>query len=107
MRFLLRIADPSLVRRIAPLSGLKNRDRARRIFQPETLVRWHRADFCRYWRLEVVATARAAAHRDRIARADPAEGHRETHFGASRASMTCYAISVFAIAYRQYLKRNG
>jgi hypothetical protein len=44
MGFLLRMANPSLVRRIAPPS-LRDRDRAQRIIQPEVLVRWHRTGF--------------------------------------------------------------
>src|SRR4029079_10549119 len=36
------------------------------IVQPETLVRWHRAGFRRYWRWK--SNSRASANRERIAR---------------------------------------
>ena len=53
------------------------------IIRPETLVRWHRAGFRRYWALEIVSTGRATADRDRIARADPADEHGEFALGCA------------------------
>src|SRR3981189_2699080 len=47
------------------------------IIRPETLVRWPRAGFRCYWR----STGRAAADRDGIAGADPADEHRESTLG--------------------------
>src|SRR4030081_2750668 len=43
------------------------------IFQPETLVRWHRGGFRCYWRWEVAPTGRATADRHGAARVDPAD----------------------------------
>jgi len=53
------------------------------IIGPETLVGWHRAGFRRYWRWEIVSTGRATADRDRIARAEPADEHREFALGCA------------------------
>ena len=50
------------------------------IIQPETLVRWHRAGFRRYWRWSR-ATGRATADRKGAARADPADEHRKSALG--------------------------
>jgi hypothetical protein len=47
------------------------------IVQRDTLVRWYRAGFLRYCRLEIELAGRAPASRDRIARADSADEHGE------------------------------
>jgi hypothetical protein len=52
------------------------------IVQPETLVRWHRVGFRRYWRGKS-SSGRAPANRDRIARADPADKHGESALGCA------------------------
>ena len=41
------------------------------IIRPETLLRWHRAGFRRYWQLEVALTGWAAPNRGRAAQANP------------------------------------
>ena len=51
------------------------------IFQPETLVRWHRAGFRCYWALEVAPSGRATADRKGAARADPADEHQKSALG--------------------------
>src|SRR5258705_9620365 len=53
------------------------------IVQPETLVRWHRAGFRRYWRWKSNPRGRAPANRDGIARADPANEHGECALGCA------------------------
>jgi hypothetical protein len=53
------------------------------IIRPETLLRWHRAGFCRYWRWKSRQTGRATADRGGIARADPADEHGEFALGCA------------------------
>src|SRR5260370_27272685 len=53
------------------------------IVQPETLVRWHRAGFRRYWRWKSNSRGEAPANRDRIAGADPANEHGEPALGCA------------------------
>src|SRR5258708_32080221 len=53
------------------------------IVQPETLVRWHRAGFRRYWRWKSASTGRAIADRGGIARADPADEQGEFALGCA------------------------
>ena len=45
------------------------------IVKPETIVRWHRAGFRRYWRWKVAPAGRAAADPDRPASTDTADEH--------------------------------
>src|ERR1700757_4839997 len=40
------------------------------IIRPETLLRWHRAGFRFYWRLEIAPIGRATADRHGVARID-------------------------------------
>src|SRR3984885_4063045 len=47
------------------------------IIRPETLVRWHRAGFRRYWRWRSRAPGAPTADRGGIARADPADEQGE------------------------------
>src|SRR5262245_51153763 len=54
------------------------------IIQPETLVRWHRAGFRRYWRWKVPLPGRAASDRGGLAGADPADERRKSAMGAPR-----------------------
>src|SRR5499433_3503947 len=54
------------------------------IVQPETLVRWHRAGFRRYWRWKVPLPGRAASDRGGLAGADPADERRKSAMGAPR-----------------------
>ncbi|MCA6111113.1 hypothetical protein [Bradyrhizobium cenepequi] len=51
------------------------------IIRPETLVRWHRAGFRRYWRWKSRSLGRAAADRGGAARVDPADERREPTLG--------------------------
>src|ERR1700757_2169996 len=51
------------------------------IIRPETLVRWHRAGFRRYWRWRSRRWGRAAADRHGAARIDPADQRRESALG--------------------------
>jgi hypothetical protein len=51
------------------------------IIRPETLVRWHRAGFRRYWRVEIAPTGRATSDRDGAARADPADERGKSALG--------------------------
>src|SRR5260370_35573480 len=51
------------------------------IIRPETLVRWHRAGFRRYWRWKIGVTWRPAADRHGPTRADPSNEHRERALG--------------------------
>jgi hypothetical protein len=52
-----------------------------RIIQPETPVRWHRAGFRCYWRWKSLGRVGRPQNRDGIARADPADEHREPTLG--------------------------
>jgi hypothetical protein len=52
------------------------------IIRPETLVRWHRAGFRRYWRW-VALTGKPTADRGGIARIDPADVQREFALGCA------------------------
>jgi transposase InsO family protein len=54
-----------------------------RIIQPETLVRWLSGRLSLFLALEVIETGRAAADRDGIPRADPADEHREPILGGA------------------------
>jgi type II secretory pathway pseudopilin PulG len=51
------------------------------IIRPETLVRWHRAGFRRYWRWKVRSPGGPAADRDGPPRVDPADEHRKSALG--------------------------
>src|SRR5664279_815532 len=51
------------------------------IIRPETLVRWHRAGFCRYWRWKSRSLGESAADRGGAARVDPADEHGEPSLG--------------------------
>jgi type II secretory pathway pseudopilin PulG len=51
------------------------------IIRPETLMRWHRAGFRRYWQWKIASPGRAATSRDGAARADPTDKHREPTLG--------------------------
>jgi len=53
------------------------------IIHPETLVRWHRAGFRRYWALEITATRRTTAGSDRAACAHKANERRELPVGCA------------------------
>src|ERR1700736_5779039 len=53
------------------------------IIRPETLVRWHRAGFRRYWRWKSNQRGGPPANRDGIARADPADEHGEPALGCA------------------------
>jgi hypothetical protein len=80
-----------------------------RIIQPETLVRWHRAGFV-VLALEVIGTGRAAADRDGIARADPADEHREPTWGAPRihGELLKLGLAVAQSSVAKYMvKRRG
>jgi type II secretory pathway pseudopilin PulG len=56
------------------------------ILRPETLVRWHRDGFRRYWRWKFALTRRAPANRDRTARADPPDERGEFALGCAAHS---------------------
>src|SRR5437879_12326347 len=51
------------------------------IIRPETLVRWHRAGFRRYWRLKSRPLGGRLADRHGAARVDPADERRKPALG--------------------------
>ena len=53
------------------------------IVQPETLVRWHRAGFRRYWRWKSNSRGGRPPIESGIARADPADEHGEPALGCA------------------------
>src|SRR5437762_1408185 len=53
------------------------------IIRPETLVRWHRAGFRRYWRWKITLPGRPAANRRRPAVADPANEPGQSAVGST------------------------
>jgi hypothetical protein len=53
------------------------------VIRTETLVRWHRAGFRRYWRWKSRSLGRAAAARDGPPRVDPVDEHREPALGSA------------------------
>jgi hypothetical protein len=55
--------------------------KAAMIIRPETVVRWHRAGFRRYWRWKSRNVGRPATDRCRSAGTDPADEHREQALG--------------------------
>ena len=56
------------------------------IIRPETLLRWHRAGFRRYWRWQSRRRGGATADRGGIACADPADEHGEFALGSATYS---------------------
>ena len=54
------------------------------IIQPETLVRWHRAGFRRYWRWKSPMLGRTTANRCGSPRTNPADEHGNPLWGAPR-----------------------
>src|SRR5206468_2835501 len=54
------------------------------IIQPETLVRWHRAGFRRYWRWKSRPLGGPAADRHGAKGVDPADEHGEPALGCAR-----------------------
>jgi len=56
------------------------------ILRPETLVRWHRDGFRRYWRWKARSRGGAPANRDRTARVDPADELGECALGCAAHS---------------------
>src|SRR5262245_61127753 len=55
------------------------------VVRPETLVRWHRAGVCSYWRWKSRSRG-GPANRNGSARADPADEHREPALGSAAHS---------------------
>jgi len=51
------------------------------IVRPETLVRWHRAGFRRYWRWKIPMLGRSFANRCRSTGADPADERGQSTVG--------------------------
>src|SRR6516164_2646248 len=51
------------------------------IIRPETLVRWHRAGFRRYWRWKSRPRGGPTADRDGAVRLDPADERRKSALG--------------------------
>jgi len=56
------------------------------ILRPETLVRWHRDGFRRYWRWKSRSRGGRPQNRDRPARADPADERGEFALGCAAHS---------------------
>src|SRR5882757_4328314 len=56
------------------------------IIEPETVVRWHRAGFRRYWRWKSRSRGGPPANRRRTTYADPADEHREFALGRAAHS---------------------
>jgi transposase InsO family protein len=80
------------------------------IVRPETLVGWHRAGFRRYWRWKSCRRGGRPQIENRIARADPADEHREFALGAPRihGELLKLGFSVAQSSVAKYMvKRRG
>src|SRR6478736_4556227 len=56
------------------------------ILKPETVIRWHRAGFRSYWRLEIEASRRPADGAAGNTRADPRDEYRQSTLGSATNS---------------------